>query len=163
MSVLVAAVSLVAAVQSKAIVPQYDYRQPMADGVALVGMDCQRKQRKLELGFFYPDQPPRRHMDLWRTADLVRFDPVTWFLTDVYEVERRCVLGKNKYIVRFRGVPGASNAQWQCGATSGAHATVWKNGRVVFDDEMAVCQEDSYIRKLVFSSGTDMPVITHAR
>ena len=90
-------------------------------------------------------------------------DPgTTWFLTDVYEVERQCVLGKDKYIVRFRGVPGASNAQWQCGGSSGAHATVWKNGRVVFDDEMAVCQDDSYIRKIVFSSGTDMPVITIA-
>jgi hypothetical protein len=162
MSVLVAAVSLVAAVQSKAIVPQYDYRQPMADGVALVGMDCQRKKRKLELRFFYPDQPPRYHMDLWKTSDLVKFDPVTMFLTDVYEVERQCHLGKDKYRVRFRGVPGASNAQWQCGASSGAHATVWKNGRVVFDDELAVCQEDSYIRKVVFSSGTDMPVITQA-
>jgi hypothetical protein len=162
MSVLVAAVSLVAAVQSKAIVPQYDYRQPMADGVALVGMDCQRKKRKLEVRFFYPDQPPRYHMDLWKTSDLVRFDPVTMFLTDVYEVERQCQLGKDKYRVRFRGVPGASNAQWQCGASSGAHATVWKNGRVVFDDELAVCQEDSYIRKVVFSPGTDMPVITQA-
>lgn len=163
MSVLVAAVSLVAAVQSKAIVPQYDYRQPMADGVALVGLDCQRKQRRLELAFFYPDQPPRRPMVLWRTSDLVKFDPVTLFLTDVYEVERKCVLGKDKYIVRFRGVPGASNAQWQCGSSSGAHATVWKNGRLVFDDEMAVCQDDSYIRRMVFKSGTDMPVITHAR
>src|SRR5437016_4679056 len=68
----------------------------------------------------YPDKPPRRPMDLWRTADLVKFDPVTWFLTDVYEVERLCNVGKDKYRVRFRGVPGASNAQWQCGTSSGA-------------------------------------------
>lgn len=162
MSVLVVAVSLVAAVQSKAVVPQYDYRQPMADGVSLVGMDCQRKQRRLELGFFYPDKPPRRPMDLWKTSDLVKFDTTTWFLTDVYEVERHCVIGKDRYVVRFRGVPGASNAQWQCGGTSGAHATVFKNGRVVFDDEMAVCQDDSYIRKVEFKPGTDMPVVTTA-
>lgn len=162
MSVLVAAVTLVATVQSKAMVPQYDYRLPMADGMALVGMDCQRKQRSLELAFFYPDKPPRRQMDLWRTSDLVKFDPVTWFLTDVYEVERRCNAGKDKYIVRFRGVPGASNAQWQCGSSSGAHATVWKNGKIVFDDEMAVCQDDSYIRRVRFSPGTDMPIVVRS-
>lgn len=159
MRTLFVTLALLAAARSAAAVPRFDYRQPMPDGTALVGVECQYKQHTLQLNYFYPDKPPARRMDLWRTSDLVRFDPKTFFLQEVLKVERQCTVGKDHYKVRFTGVPGANNATWLCGASTGARATVWKNGKQVFDEDMAVCQQEGYMKTIRFMRDAEEPAV----
>ena len=140
-------------------VPNYDNKQPQRDGVVLVGMECHHQNRTLELGVFFPINPPQKRMDLWKTSDLVKFNQQTWMLEDVFVVEKRCSLAEDRYRIRFEGVPGANNAMWICGASTGVHASVWKNGRLVFDEDLYRCSQDSYARRVAFRRGVDAPEI----
>ncbi|UTY59966.1 hypothetical protein [Massilia sp. erpn] len=140
-------------------VPSYDFRQPQKDGVVLVGMECHHKNLTLELGVFYPSDPPSKRMDLWNTADLVKFNPETSMVQDIFTVEKRCTLGADRYKVQLKGVPGAANAMSRCGASTGVHASVWKNGQAIFDEDLERCNGDSNIKKLRFEQGADLPAI----
>jgi hypothetical protein len=143
-------------------VPTYDYRQPMRDGVILVGMECHKKNHTLEIGIFYPSAPPGKPMDLWRTDQLVTFDKKTSFVDHENEVQKSCVLDAHRYQVRFRGIAGAANAMWMCGASQSARATVWRDGRMIFDDDLERCGTEEGIRKVRFSADSDQPVVERA-
>jgi hypothetical protein len=134
-------------------VKPYDFRAPMRDGMMLVGMECHHQNRTLELGLFFAISPPQKRMDLWNVPDLVKFDPKTYMLTDVYNVEKDCGLGDEHYRVRLTGIPGAVNAMWICGAGTGVHASVWRDRALVFDDDLYKCSKYAYIRKVVFRNG----------
>lgn len=141
-------------------IPQYDFRKPFRDGVIAVGMECHKKNRTFEIGLFYPNKPPSKRMDLWLTRDLVRYDD-TMMVAEVLELERRCTIGDDRYRVRFRGVPGATNGNWMCGAVVTAAAKVWKNGRLIFDEELDRCTGGNAIRTVRFSHVSDEPEIEH--
>jgi hypothetical protein len=143
----------------RAGVPLYDFKQVQRDGVVLVGMECQHRTRTLELGLFFSNHPPQKRMDLWQTSDLVKFDAHTFMLTDVLTVEKRCEVEDARDRVEFTGVPGATNAMWMCGAGNGAHASVWKNDKLVFDEDLYRCSRDGYIKKVTFRIGVDAPEI----
>jgi hypothetical protein len=143
-------------------VPTYDYRQPMRDGVILVGMECHKKNHTLEIGIFYPSAPPGKPMDLWRTDQLVTFDRKTNFVDQVNEVRKSCVLDGHRYQVRFLGIPGAANAMWMCGASESARATVWRDGQMIFDEDLDRCGVEDGILKARFSPANDKPVIERA-
>jgi hypothetical protein len=145
---------------SCAEIPKLDFRQTLRDGVIVVGMECHKRNRTLELGIFYPGAPSTRPMDLWRTADLVKHDPATYTVTKILDVERRCTIGDDQYRIRFRGHADAMNAMWSCGAIVTADATVWKNGRKVFDGQLGDCNRDDGIRSVTFAAGADAPVVT---
>lgn len=142
-------------------IPLYDFRTPMQDGVILVGMECHKKNGTLELGLFYANRPPGKRMDLWRTHDLVRYDPTSMMVAEVLHLERQCVIGADRYRVRFTGLPGAANANSMCGAVVTAAAQVWKNGRLVFDKELDRCDGGNRIRTARFRRGVDVPDIEH--
>ena len=154
-------VILAAPLCGAADIPLYDFRKPTRDGVILVGMECHKKNGTLEVGLFHPNEPPAKRMDLWQTSDLVRYDRGSNMVTDVFEVERRCTLGNDHYVVRLGGLPGAPNAMWQCGAVVTAKAKVWKNGRLIFDKELDRCEGGNAIRVVRFSAGSDVPRIEH--
>ncbi|NVD97413.1 hypothetical protein [Massilia sp. BJB1822] len=140
-------------------VPNYDFRQPQKDGVVLVGMECHHKNLTLELGVFYPNDPPTKRMDLWKTDDLVKFNPETSMVQEILSVEKRCTLATDRYKVQLKGVPGAANAMSRCGASTGVHASVWKNDQIIFDEDLERCSRDSNIKKLLFKQGADLPAI----
>jgi hypothetical protein len=152
---------LAARVCGAAEIPEYDFRKPLRDGVIAVGMECHKKNRTLELGLFYPNKPPSKRMDLWLTRDLVHYDPDSLMVTEVLELERQCTIGDDRYRVRLRGLPGAANANWICGAVVTAEAQVWKNDRLIFDEELDRCSGGKAIRIVRFSHGSDEPEIEH--
>ncbi len=157
------ALLLIAGHAIAAPVPTRDYREPMRDGTALVGIECQTRNQRLEIGFFYPSAPPTKRMDLWNVVDLVRYDDQSADVLQVRSVERRCILGADRYRIRLTGLPGAANGNWMCGAVVTAEAQVWKNGKPIFSQALARCNEDSYTRTVRFEPGTDAPVIETAR
>lgn len=140
-------------------VPLYDIKQPQHHGVVLVGMECNHKNLTLELGMFFPISPPQKRMDLWNTSDFVNFDSQTYMLEEVYVVEKRCNVADERYRIRFEGIPGANNAMWMCGASTGVHASVWRNEILVFDKDLYRCNQDGYIKKVAFKSRVDAPEI----
>jgi hypothetical protein len=148
---------ILAAGAGRAEVPRYDFRQPVRDGVILVGMACEHKDGVLEIGIFTAGNPPVKRMDLWKTSDLVTYDPATYMVSDIRYVERRCTLGQDRYRVRLEGLPGATNAMWLCGAVVTATATVWKNGRLVYEQKLARCGVDDSVRIARFVHGSDVP------
>src|SRR6478672_2388537 len=103
-------VCILASNASFADVPLYDFRQPIRDGVILVGMECNHKSQSLEIGIFDAGNPPTKRMDLWRTSDLVTYDAKTYMVASIRHLERSCAIGSNRYQVRFEGLPGAMNA-----------------------------------------------------
>jgi hypothetical protein len=136
---LFASLFLVAASTQAADIPLHDFRSPMRDGMSVVGIDCDRGAGALEVRLFHPGSPPSKAMDLWRTVSLVTLDKTSFNYTAQHHVERRCMLGRDRYRVRLTGVPGALNAQWQCGALVHVQTKVWKNGRMVFDQQFGDC------------------------
>lgn len=150
---------LLAASLCSAEVPTYDARQPQRNGVTLVGMECHHKNLTLEIGVFFPASPPTKRMDLWNTSDLAKFNSTTYSLEKVETVERKCNVGSNHYKIRFEGIPGASNAMWMCGASTGVHASVWRNEKMIFDEDLYKCNRNDYIQQIRFKDGVDAPEV----
>ena len=144
---------------SSAEVRLYDFKQPVRDGVTLVGMECNHKSQSLEIGIFDSANPPTKRMDLWRTSDLVTYDAKTYMVSSIRHLERSCTIGSDRYQVRFEGLPGAMNAMWMCGAVVTAKANVWKNGRLVYEQELARCGVDDSVRLAKFVLGVDVPTL----
>lgn len=152
-------VCILASNTSLADVPIYDFRKPVRDGVILVGMECNHKSQSLEIGIFYAGNPPTKRMDLWKTSDLVSYDEKTYMVTSIRHVERRCTIGGDRYKVRLDGLPGAMNAMWMCGAGVTAKASVWKNSRLILQQELLRCGVDDGVRLVRFVPGTDVPTL----
>lgn len=156
---ILAGVCILASGVSLAGVPLYDFKQPVRDGVILVGMECNHKSEALELGIFEAGNPPAKRMDLWKTSDLVTYDAKTYMVSSIRHVERSCTIGNDRYQVRFEGLPGAMNAMWMCGAVVTAKASVWKNGRLIYEQELSRCGVDDSVRLARFVPGTDIPML----
>lgn len=156
---LSAGVCILAAGSGRAGVPLYDFKQPVRDGVILVGMECNHKSLSLELGIFDAGNPPTKRMDLWRTADLLTYDARTYMVTSIRHVERSCAIGNDRYQVRLEGLPGAMNAMWMCGAVVTAKASVWKNGRLIYEQELSRCGVDDSVRLARFVPASDIPTL----
>lgn len=140
-------------------VPAYDARRPQGDGVTLVGMECHHRNMTLEIGVFFPSNPPTKRMDLWNISDLVKFNPSTYFLEKFEAIERKCNIGGKHYRIRFEGIPGANNAMWMCGAGTGVHVSVWRDGTEVFDEDMYKCNRDDYVSQVRFKNGIAAPEV----
>jgi hypothetical protein len=134
-------------------VPVYDIKQPRRDGVSLVGVNCDVSRLKLELSIVHPlNPPPKNGTELWNMGHLVKFNPKTFDLEEVFKVERQCKLGSEHYRVVLEGLPGASNAMYLCGAGTGVHASVWLNEKLVFDEPLYRCKPPSSISRVVFGN-----------
>jgi hypothetical protein len=77
-------------------------------------------------------------------------NPTTYNLEKIATVERRCNVGGNHYKIQFEGIPGASN---------GVHASVWRNDKLVFDEDLNKCSRDDYIQQVRFKDGVDVPEV----
>ena len=155
--IILAAASMLAGGAALAEVPRYDFRQPLRDGAILVGMECNHKNEVLEIGIYPAGNPPAKRMDLWKTSDLVSYDAKTFMVSGIRHVERTCTFRHDRYQVRFDGLPGAANAMWMCGAVVTATARVWKNGRLVYEQELARCGAEDSVRIARFGRGSDVP------
>lgn len=143
--------------------PLQDYQTPLGPGAHLVGLDCDTAAGTLEIASFDPSSPPARPMDLWKTSDMVTVDRELWQVTDMRPLERTCSTGGDEFRVRFEPVPGNVYVNSLCGALTFARATVWKNGRVVFDEQFETCNAEVVIRSVRFERGVDAPHILRER
>lgn len=147
--------ALVSASAAQAVnhtVPQYDPAKGAHDGLQLVGMECQHKKGTLEVDLFQA-RLPDRPFDLWRTADLVVANQ-NWDVEQTLSVEKRCTLGKDRFVVRLTGAPQAANLQWQCGAVIAARTVVLRNGRQVFEGQLGGCNAP-YLSGITLREGSD--------
>lgn len=141
-------------------VPTVDYRASVKDGESLVGIECHKRNKTLEVVAINPGHSPGRRMDVWQARDLLVFDQKTSMLLKTLAVQRSCKLGDDTFDVRLEGVAGNSNAQAKCGAFATAHATVRRNGRKVYDADLAECWGEKNIAALRFVPGADAPTVT---
>lgn len=149
---------------SAAEVPMVDYQARISDAATLVGMDCQAKNRTLEIGNYHADNRPRKRMDLWTTDSLVVWDRETADLLTTLSVERSCKIGGAEYTVKLTGAPGAWNTTRQCGDFVSARATVWKDGHLVFDDILEECMGSKRgIATVRFTPASHKPVVKRLR
>jgi hypothetical protein len=155
----VSIILLVTASICAAEVPTYDARKPQGDGNTLVGMECHHRNMALEIGIFFPMNPPKRRMDLWNISDLVKFNPTTHFVEKIEVVDRNCNLGSSQYKIRFEGIPGANNAMWMCGAATGVHVRVWRGNTKVLDEDMYKCNSKDYFSNARFEKDVAEPKI----
>ena len=141
-------------------VPTVDYRKPVKDSDVLVGIECHKRNKTLEVVALNSDHTPGRRMDVWQMWDLLVHDQKTSMLLKTLAVQRTCKLGDDTFKVRLEGVAGNTNAQGQCGAFATAHATVWRNGRKVYDADLADCMSEKNIATVRFVPGADAPKVT---
>lgn len=159
LDIVLTGMGLLSSVPSLAEVPLYDFRQPVRDGVILVGMECNHREKALEFGIFYAGDPPTKRMDLWKTSGLVSYDLATNMVEHIGQIERACTIGKDHYRVRFKGLPGALNAMWMCGAVVTATASVWNNGRLIYEQDLSRCGAEDGVRRARFVPGSNVPTV----
>lgn len=52
---------------------------------------------------------------------------------------------------------------WMCGAATSVHAIVWRDEKIVFDEDLDKCNSDEYIRQVRFKNGIDIPEVIRRR
>ena len=137
---------------------QYQRGSPGSDDQLLVGVECNKSRHYLRIGLFDAHAVPDRRMNLWDTFDLKKNDANGDAVAKVLSVERRCDLGRQHYRIRITGAPGNWALNGPCGALTYARAKVWKNGAVIFDDDLSSCKDDHMLKLLTFFPDGDVPV-----
>ena len=142
-------------------IPQYDKTAMKTDDARVVGMECHKKNKTLEIGYFTAYNIPNKLMDLWDTYDLKKRSADGETPDEFYEVKRYCNLGNERYIVLFRadGVSGWGYGGAR-GAITGARTRVYKNDVMVLDILFEENGKDEVITKVKFMSGDNKPEIT---
>jgi hypothetical protein len=51
------------------------------------------------------------------------------------------------------------NGMWMCGAVVTANASVWKDGRLIYEQELSRCGVDDSVRLARFVPGSDVPTV----
>jgi len=144
--------------------PQYDRSKGEPhDDRRIVGMECHKKNNTLEVGYFTDYNLPDKRMDLWDTFDLKKNrmdDDGREYVKSVHEVERKCTLGKDHYIVKIRPVPGNWNLNGRCGGATYGGAKILMNGVQIFDGNFEECESKEIVAKIKVFGGQWKPVVT---
>jgi hypothetical protein len=136
-----------------------------ADNTLIVGVACNHADNRVEIGLYTPGElPADRRIDLWDTFDLIKDNPDGASIAKLLHVERRCVLKRDRYRIRLTGEPGNWNMNGECGAITYAKATVWLNGKPIFDKPIASCEDyrttGAHVLKLIiFQPSSDDPIL----
>ena len=143
--------------------PLQDFKAALGPGATLVGLECDAAAGSLEIAYFDPSTPPAKPMDLWKLSDMVTVDRDQWLVTDERPLERTCSTRDDEFRVRFEPVPGNIHVMSLCGAVIFARAKVWKNGKLVFDEQFDSCNAEVIIRSARSERGADDPQILRTR
>lgn len=143
--------------------PPQDFKAALGPGATLVGLECDPAAGSLEIAYFDPSAPPTKPMALWKMSDMVTVDRDQWLVTDQHPLERTCSTRDDEFLVRFEPVPGNIHVMSLCGAVIFARAKVWKNGKLLFDEQFDSCNADVIIRSVRFERGADAPQILRKR
>ena len=139
---LLIALALAQTICDAAEVRQYVRTSPKSDDTLIVGGACRQADNRLEIGLYTSyELPADSKIELWDTFDLKKDNPDGESIAKLLHVERRCVLNRDRYRVRLTGEPGNWNMNGECGALTYAKATVWRNGKVIFDKPISTCED----------------------
>jgi hypothetical protein len=142
-------------------VRQYDRNSPKSDDRFIVGVECNKVSKQLQVGFFDAHNLPGKRMDLWDTFDLKKNNANGDAVEKVLSVERRCNLGSHRYQLRITGAPANWNLNGTCGSLTYAKAKVWKDGALIFNDDISSCQDARVLKLITFFPDTDRPARKH--
>lgn len=138
---------------------QYDPRSMVSDDQLIVGVECDKSGKQIHIGLYPPAQVPKRKMDLWDTFDLKKNNADGTTVKAILSVTRSCYMGKQKYRIKISGAPGNWNMNGQCGALTYARAAVWRNGALIYDDNISGCEDLITPKLLIFRVGSDTPIL----
>jgi hypothetical protein len=136
----------------------YQRGSPGSDDQLLVGVECNRSANVLRIGLFDAHHVPDQPMDMWDTFDLKKNNANGDAVAKVLSVERRCDVGRHRYRIRITGTPGNWSLNGQCGGLTYARAKVWKNGAVIFDEDLSSCKDGHALKLVTFSPDSDATV-----
>ena len=139
--------------------PQYEKGEPHDDR-RIVGMECHKKNNTLEVGYFTDSNLPDKRMDLWDTFDLKKNKKDSDYVESIHEIVRKCKIGNDLYLVKFRPVPGNWNLNGECGGATYGGAKIMRNGVVIFDKDFEGCNSKEIISKVRISTDQKDPVVT---
>ncbi|OGS75409.1 MAG: hypothetical protein A2Z94_08030 [Gallionellales bacterium GWA2_55_18] len=140
--------------------PQYDRAEGGTDDMRIIGIECHKKLKVLEIGYFTTYNLPTKTMDLWDTFYLKKNKEDSDYVESVHELVRRCNIGKDRYIVKIRPVPGNWNLNGRCGGATYGGAKIIKNGVLIFDANFEECESKEIISKVRISTGSKHPAVT---
>lgn len=139
-------------------VKQYIRDSPKSDDQLIVGLECNRNNNSLQLGFFDAYHLPEKRMDLWDTFSLKKNNADGDKVVKVLSVVRICNLGGHRYQIKITGAPANWNLNGECGSLTYATAKVWKNGKLIFDEAISECDDRHQLRSITFSPENDAPI-----
>lgn len=137
---------------------RYDKNGPKSDDQFIVGVECSKAGNYLQIGFFDAYNVPEKRMDLWDTFDLKKNNANGDGVEKALSVERRCSLGAHHYKLRITGAPANWNLNGACGSITYAKAKVWKDGALIFDEDISSCRDDRALKLMTFFPEADKPV-----
>ncbi|MDP1929056.1 MAG: hypothetical protein Q8K62_11150 [Thiobacillus sp.] len=143
-------------------VPQYDRTHEISDDTNVIGIECNKKTKTLEIGYFQAYNLPGKEMDLWDTFDLKTNSKNGDYVQSVHELTRKCNIEKDQYLVKIRPVPGNWNLNGRCGGRTYGGATIFKNGVKIFDGNFQECESKEIITRIIISPGEKLLVIKEA-
>jgi hypothetical protein len=97
-------------------------------------------------------------MDFWDTFDLKKNNVSGHSVEKVLSVVRRCNLGSHHYQIKITGAPGNWNLNGECGGVTYATAKIWKNGNLIFDEDISNCKDGHVLKAITFLPGIDTPI-----
>lgn len=110
-----------------------------SDDLRIVGLHCNKAKQSLKVSYFTAYNLANEPAELWNTFDLKRNKSDSDYVESIRVVTRNCILGKNKYVVKIRGVPGNWNLNGRCGGVTFAGVRIEKNGRTIYDNNLEDC------------------------
>jgi hypothetical protein len=139
-------------------VVQYNRESQKSDGTLIVGLECNKRNNILQLGFFDAYNVPKKNMDLWDTFDLKKNNASGDAVVRVLSVVRGCKLGGVRYRIKITGEPANWNLNGECGSLTFATAKVWRDERLIFDEAVSDCVSWPRLRTITFSPINEAPL-----
>jgi uncharacterized protein len=130
-------------------IPKYDRSGHKSDGQKIIGIDCNKKNKTLEVGYYTAYNLPDNAMDLWDTFSLkTNSNPDNngnQHVLAVHDVVRECSLGNTHYIVTISAVPGSWSFTGPCGGVEFGRAVIVRNNAIVFDEPFESCNSENIV------------------
>lgn len=157
-------ISRLAFINAAIRIPQYDASGPKSDDMRFVGIGCDQEAKTLEIGYFNAHNLPSSGMSLWHLFDLkTNSSPDergNQHVLAVHDVTHVCSFGTTRYVIKIQAVPVSWNFTGPCGGLTYGRATIYKNGRKLFDEIFETCESTEIIAKVRLTAATDGPTIT---
>jgi uncharacterized protein YecT (DUF1311 family) len=155
--------SRLSALKAKIHIPQSDIADRMSDG-RLIGIDCDKGTKTLEVGYFSSSYPPSKPMDLWDTFQLKTNSIDDRYVLVVHEVVRECLLGDTRYVVTITAEPGNwGRLNGECGDETYGRAMIRRDNETMFNEIFEGCRSEEVVAKVRLTERREDPTVIRMR